>query len=163
MLGGHFFDGAIFVNLEKHPAMEHVIEDAQSALQMGLHAFTTPPFWLALAGVASAWFLYLKQPELPGAIAARLAPLKKLLENKYFFDWFNENIIARAARGLGSVLWNAGDKVIIDGAAVNGSAATVGWLAGVVRRVQNGYLYSYAFWMVIGLALLLGWFLVGKH
>ncbi|HXC58404.1 MAG TPA: NADH-quinone oxidoreductase subunit L [Steroidobacteraceae bacterium] len=163
MLGGHFFDGAIFVNLEKHPAMEHVIEDAQSALHMGLHAFTTPPFWLAAAGVFLAWLLYLKKPQLPDLIAARLQPLQRLLENKYFFDWINENIIARASRGLGSLLWNAGDKAIIDGAAVNGSAAMVGWLAGVVRRVQTGYLYSYAFWMVIGLALLLGWFLVGKH
>ena len=163
MLGGHYFDGAIFVDLEKHPAMEHVMEDAHSALQMGLHAFTSPPFWLALAGVVSAWFLYLKRPEWPGVIASKLAPLKRLLENKYYFDWINENIIARLARGLGSLLWTAGDKVIIDGAAVNGSAMTVGWLAGLVRRVQTGFLYSYAFWMVIGLALLLGWFLVGKH
>jgi NADH-quinone oxidoreductase subunit L len=163
MLGGHFFDGAIFVDLEKHPAMEHVMEDAHSALQMGLHAFTSPPFWLALAGVVSAWFLYLKRPALPGVIASKLSPLQRLLENKYYFDWINENIIARLARGLGSLLWTAGDKVIIDGAAVNGSAMTVGWLAGLVRRVQTGFLYSYAFWMVIGLALLLGWFLVGKH
>jgi NADH-quinone oxidoreductase subunit L len=163
MLGGHFFDGAIFVNLEKHPAMEHVVEEAQSALDMGMHAFVTPPFFLALAGVVSAWFLYWMRPNLPGVIASGLSPLRKLLENKYFFDWINENIIARGARGLGSLLWNAGDKVIIDGAAVNGSAATVGWLSGLVRRVQTGYLYTYAFWMVIGLALLLGWFLVGKH
>jgi NADH-quinone oxidoreductase subunit L len=163
MLGGHFFDGAIFVDLETHPAMEHVMEDAHSALQMGLHAFTSPPFWLALAGVVSAWFLYLKRPEWPGVIASKLSPLKRLLEQKYYFDWINENIIARLARGLGSLLWTAGDKVIIDGAAVNGSAMTVGWLAGLVRRVQTGFLYSYAFWMVIGLALLLGWFLVGKH
>ena len=90
-------------------------------------------------------------------------PVHVLLENKYYFDWFNENVIARASRGLGSLLWNAGDKAIIDGAAVNGSALTVGWIAGIVRRIQTGFLYSYAFWMVIGLALLLGWFLVGRH
>jgi NADH-quinone oxidoreductase subunit L len=163
MLGGHFFDGAILVNLEKHPAMEHVAEEAANAMHMGWHAFVSPPFYLALAGVVSAWFLYWKRPGTADAIAARLKPLQRLLENKYYFDWINENIIARAARLLGSLLWTAGDKVIIDGAAVNGSAMTVGWLASVVRRVQTGFLYSYAFWMVIGLALLLGWFLVGKH
>jgi NADH-quinone oxidoreductase subunit L len=86
-----------------------------------------------------------------------------VLERKYGFDWFNENVIARASRGLGSLLWNVGDKAIIDGAAVNGSALAVGWLSGVVRRVQTGFLYTYAFWMVIGLALLLGWFLAGRH
>jgi NADH-quinone oxidoreductase subunit L len=130
---------------------------------MGWQAFTSPPFWLAAAGVALAWLFYLQKPQLPDAIAARLKPLQKLLENKYFFDWINENIIARAARILGSVFWTVGDKGVIDGLAVNGSAHSVGFLAGLVRRVQTGYLYSYAFWMVIGLALLLGWFLVGKH
>ncbi|MBK9253327.1 MAG: NADH-quinone oxidoreductase subunit L [Proteobacteria bacterium] len=163
MLGGSYFDGSIFVNLEKHPAMEHVAEHAAHPGTMGWHAFLTLPFWLALAGVVVAWFLYLKRPELPAAIAARLKPLLWVLERKYGFDWFNENVIARASRGLGALLWNVGDKAIIDGAAVNGSALTVGWLAGIVRRVQTGFLYSYAFWMVIGLALLLGWFLVGRH
>jgi NADH-quinone oxidoreductase subunit L len=163
MLAGHFFDGAILVNLEKHPAMEHVAEEAANAVHMGWQAFTSPPLWLAAAGVFLAWLFYIRKPQWPDAIAARLKPLQRLLENKYFFDWINENIIARAARMLGSLLWTAGDKVIIDGAAVNGSAMTVGWLASVVRRVQTGFLYTYAFWMVIGLALLLGWFLVGKH
>jgi NADH-quinone oxidoreductase subunit L len=163
MLAGHFFDGAILVNLEKHPAMEHVAEHAADALEMGLHSILTPPFWLAAAGVFLAWLFYLKQPGLPDAIAARLKPLQWVLERKYGFDWFNENVIARASRGLGSLLWNVGDKAIIDGAAVNGSALAVGWLSGIVRRVQTGFLYTYAFWMVIGLALLLGWFLVRGH
>ncbi|HMA12837.1 MAG TPA: proton-conducting transporter membrane subunit, partial [Steroidobacteraceae bacterium] len=163
MLGGHYFDGSIIVNLERHPAMEHVMEDAHSALHMGLHAFLSPPFWLALAGVvAAAYLYYFRKPSFAPA-GGPLALLRRLLENKYYFDWFNENVIARASRGLGTLLWNAGDKAIIDGAAVNGSALAVGWLAGIVRRVQTGFLYSYAFWMVIGLALLLGWFLVGRH
>ncbi|MFO1504631.1 MAG: NADH-quinone oxidoreductase subunit L [Steroidobacteraceae bacterium] len=163
MLGGHYFDGAIFVNLEAHPAMEHVMEDAHDAVHMALQAFTSAPFWLALAGVVAAALMYFfRKPSFEPAKGA-LAPLHKLLENKYYFDWFNENVIARASRGIGSLLWNAGDKVIIDGVAVNGSALTVGWLSGIVRRVQTGFLYSYAFWMVIGLALLLGWFLVGRH
>jgi len=127
---------------------------------MGLHAFATWPFWLALAGVALAWFLYLKRPELPGVIAAKARPLVTILDNKYYFDWFNENVIARAARLLGTGLWRAGDRALIDGALVNGSALTIRWAAGIVRRVQTGFLYTYAFWMVIGLAVLLGWYLV---
>jgi NADH-quinone oxidoreductase subunit L len=163
MLGGHYFDGSILVNLEKHPAMEHVAEHAAHPGTMGWHAFLTLPFWLAAAGVFVAWLFYIKRPELSDTVAARLKPLQWVLERKYGFDWFNENVLARLSRGLGSVLWNAGDKFIIDGAAVNGSAYLVGRLAGIVRRVQTGFLYSYAFWMVIGLALLLGWFLVRGH
>jgi NADH-quinone oxidoreductase subunit L len=163
MLAGEYFKGAIFIDLEKHPAMEHVAEHAGHALEMGLHAFTSAPFWLALAGVVAAWFLYMKSPSTAASLATRLAPLKKVLDNKYYFDWFNENVIARLSRFLGSLFWKAGDRAIIDGALVNGSALSVGALAGLVRRVQTGFLYSYAFWMVIGLALLLGWFLVGAH
>jgi NADH-quinone oxidoreductase subunit L len=163
MLAGDYFNGAIFIDLEKHAAMEHVAEHAAHAGEMGLHAFLTAPFWLALAGVLAAWYLYLKNPSLAASIGARLSPLRRLLENKYYFDWFNENVIARASRGLGTLLWNAGDRTVIDGTLVNGSAYTVGRVAGIVRRVQTGFLYSYAFWMVIGLALLLGWFLVGAR
>jgi NADH-quinone oxidoreductase subunit L len=163
MLGGDFFNGAIFIDEARHPAMHHVAEEAANAWEMGWHAFLTPPFWLALGGVIVAWILYLKRPELPAVIAGRVGPLLRLLQNKYYFDWFNENVIARATRGLGSLLWRAGDRAIIDGALVNGSANAVGFLAGIVRRVQTGFLYTYAFWMVIGLALLLGWFLVGAR
>ena len=82
-----------------------------------------------------------------------------MLDNKYYFDWFNENVIARLTRGIGLVLWRGGDQTIIDGGMVNGSAGLIGWLAGVTRQLQSGFLYSYAFWMIIGLAALLGWFL----
>jgi NADH-quinone oxidoreductase subunit L len=83
-----------------------------------------------------------------------------LLVNKYYVDWFYENVIARATRGLGLVLWRAGDQAVIDGVIVNGSAGAVGWIAGRVRRIQSGFLYSYAFWMIFGLVLILGWLLV---
>jgi NADH-quinone oxidoreductase subunit L len=112
---------------------------------------------LALAGAATAWFFYLKRPDLPAVVATRIAPLYRLLVNKYYFDWFNENVIARAGRGVGAILWRAGDQSVIDGAMVNGSAHTVEWLAGVVRRLQSGYLYHYAFAMIFGLAALIGW------
>jgi NADH-quinone oxidoreductase subunit L len=109
--------------------------------------------------VFCAWALYIKWPHVPGIIDSKLTLLRKLLENKYFFDWFNENVLAAGSRLLGKLFWKAGDQTLIDGLAVNGSANTIGFLAGVVRRVQSGFLYSYAFWMVIGLAAMLGWFL----
>ena len=162
-LGGDFFGSSIFIDAEKHGAMEHVAEHVAHPGAMALHAFFSLPFLLALLGVGLAYYLYIVNPSMPAAIAARIAPLKKVLDHKYYFDWFNENVIARASRIIGSLFWNAGDRGIIDGALVNGSAQLVNALAGVVRRVQTGFLYSYAFWMVIGLALVLGWVLVGAR
>jgi NADH-quinone oxidoreductase subunit L len=127
---------------------------------MALESFQHPTLYLAAAGVFFAWLFFLKNPKWADAWAKNLAPLRNLLLNKYYFDWFNEKILSTFARGLGFTLWKAGDQVLIDGALVNGSAATVSWFGSIVRRVQNGYLYAYAFWMVIGLAVMLGWFLV---
>ncbi|TAK53533.1 MAG: NADH-quinone oxidoreductase subunit L [Gammaproteobacteria bacterium] len=135
-------------------------EDFHGPAAFLLHAASSPALYLALAGIATAWFLYLKRPDLPEAIAQRFAGLYRLLDNKYYFDWFNENVIAAGARGLGGGLWKRGDEQAIDGLLVNGSARTVGAVAAVVRRVQTGYLYHYAFAMIIGLALLLGWLLL---
>jgi NADH-quinone oxidoreductase subunit L len=135
-------------------------EDFHGPAAFLLHAASSPALYLALAGIATAWFLYLKRPDLPDAIAQRFAGLYRLLDNKYYFDWFNENVIAAGARGLGGGLWKRGDEQAIDGLLVNGSARTVGAVAAVVRRVQTGYLYHYAFAMIIGLALLLGWLLL---
>jgi NADH-quinone oxidoreductase subunit L len=101
----------------------------------------------------------LNAPSWGLALRQRLSVLYELLVNKYYFDWFNENVLARLARWLGIALWRGGDQGLIDGAVVNGSAGLVGWIAGVTRHLQSGFLYSYAFWMIIGLALLLGWFL----
>jgi NADH-quinone oxidoreductase subunit L len=112
-----------------------------------------------VAGLVTAWACFLWRPALADQMAQTFGWLRSLLIEKYYFDWINEKLIAPLARGIGFGLWKAGDQGVIDGALVNGSAATVGWFGGVVRRVQNGYLYSYAFWMVIGLAALLGWFL----
>jgi NADH-quinone oxidoreductase subunit L len=125
-----------------------------------LHAFRSPAVYLALAGVATAWYLYLKRPELPDRIAARFSRTHRLLVNKYYFDWFNENVIASGVRNLGASLWKRGDETVIDGWLVNGSARAVAALSAVVRQVQTGYLYHYAFAMIIGLSLLLGWLLL---
>jgi NADH-quinone oxidoreductase subunit L len=125
-----------------------------------LHAFGSPAIYLAFAGVATAWYLYLKRPELPDLIAARFSRTHRLLVNKYYFDWFNENVIASGVRSLGTSLWKRGDETVIDGWLVNGSARAVAALSAVVRQVQTGYLYHYAFAMIIGLSLLLGWLLL---
>jgi NADH-quinone oxidoreductase subunit L len=158
LFGGYFGD-AIRV-LEKNDVLAELGKEFRSPLLMALHGFAGLPFWLAAAGVATAWFFFLHRPQLADAVARALAPIRNLLLNKYYFDWFNEKVIAAVARGLGFTLWKGGDQVLIDGVLVNGSAHTVGWFGSIVRRVQSGYLYSYAFWMVIGLAVLLGWALV---
>jgi NADH-quinone oxidoreductase subunit L len=157
------FDGgfgeSIYLSSEHHEALREIGESVGNWLHFGLHFLQNLVFWLMALGVLAAWALYIKWPHLPDAIAAKLKPVMLVLENKYFFDWFNENVIARGARIFGSIFWKVGDQGIIDGVAVDGSANTIGFVAGIVRRVQSGFLYSYAFWMVIGLAVMLGWFL----
>jgi len=159
LLFGGFFGDAIQV-LERNDVVRELASHFHGPASFALQAPLHPPFWLALAGVLVAWFTVLKRPHALDGLASALAPLRRVLDNKYYFDWFNENVLAAGSRGLGRLFWKAGDETLIDGALVNGSAGLVGALAGVVRRVQTGYLYTYAFWMVIGLALLLGWFLL---
>jgi NADH-quinone oxidoreductase subunit L len=125
-----------------------------------LHALGSPAVYMALGGAVTAWYLYLRRPDLPDRIAARFSRTYRLLSNKYYFDWFNENVLAAGVRNFGAGLWRRGDETVIDGWLVNGSARAVASLAAVVRHVQSGYLYHYAFAMIIGLSLLLGWLLL---
>ena len=104
----------------------------------------------------TAWWFYLKNPAIPAAIARTLAPLVRVLENKYYFDAFNEKVLAAGARLLGTGLWKGGDQAVIDGA-INGSARGMGALAGVLRRVQTGQLYWYALVMILGVIGLMTW------
>ena len=159
VLFGGYFGEAIQV-LEANDVLAELGSHFHDPASFALAAVGHPPLWLALAGVLTAWYLYLKNPAMTDRLAAFFKPLQRVLDNKYYFDWFNENVLAAGSRGLGRVFWKAGDQTIIDGAVVNGSANLVGALAGVIRRVQTGYLYSYAFWMMIGLAALLAWFLL---
>jgi len=158
MLFGDFFKGAIYVNLERHPAMQELAELFHGPVQMAIHGLSTPPFWLALAGVVLAYYLYIVNPVLPAAIQRKVTPLYKLLDNKYYLDAFNENVLARGMRGLGMVFWKVGDQKLIDGALVNGSWKLVGWVSSGVRRLQSGYIYHYAFGMIIGIFVLMTYF-----
>jgi NADH-quinone oxidoreductase subunit L len=157
LLFGEFFKDAIVVNAERHPAMKVLAEQFHGPLAMVAHGFVTAPFWLALAGVVVAWWFYLKQPAIPAAIDARMGPVRRVLENKYYMDWINERLLAPAARGLGQGLWKGGDQALIDGLAINGSAKAVGAFAGLVRLVQTGQLYWYALVMVLGIFGLMTW------
>ena len=155
---GKFFAGSITQGAHGPFAVPN--DEFHGPLAFLLHAFTAPEVYLALAGIVTAWFLYLKRPELPALIAARYSRLYRLLVNKYYFDWFNENVVAAGVRSFGTGLWRRGDESAIDGVLVNGTARAIGAIAAFVRKVQTGYLYHYAFAMIIGLALLLGWMLL---
>jgi NADH-quinone oxidoreductase subunit L len=158
MLFGEFFHGVLQVDTQRHGAMVELEEMFHGPWQMAMHAFTTLPFWLAAAGVLSSYLMYMVFPAVPAAIKRTLMPVYTLLENKYYLDWINENIIARGARALGVGLWRVGDQTIIDGAVVNGSWRLVGWISGVVRKGQTGYLYHYALVMILGVFALLTYF-----
>ena len=158
MLFGDFFKDAIHVNLAKHPAMAELAKLFHGPAQMALHGLSTAPFWLALSGVLMAYYMYMVNPALPAAIKRMAMPVYTLLENKYYLDWFNENVLARGARALGMGLWKGGDQALIDGALVNGSWKLVGWFSGLVRRLQSGFIYHYAFAMILGIFVLMTYF-----
>ena len=158
ILFGDVFKGVIHVDAARHPAMAELAEEIHGWLPMGLHGFVTAPFWLALAGVAAAYYMYMVNPALPAAIKRMFQPVYTVLDNKYYLDWFNENVIARGVRMLGTGLWKGGDRAVIDGLVVNGSWKVVGWVAGAVRRLQSGYLYHYALVMILGIFVLMTYF-----
>jgi len=158
MLFGDFFGNAIYVDHAAHPAMTHLAENFHGAGAMVLHGLVTLPFWLAVAGVTLAWYLYLVRKDLPEKIRQRAGILYAVLEEKYGFDRFNDWFFAGGARFLGGRLWRWGDVTAIDGWLVNGSARLVGRVAAVIRHVQSGFIYHYAFAMIIGIALMVLWF-----
>jgi NADH-quinone oxidoreductase subunit L len=160
MLFGGYFKDAIYIG-QNHEAMRELQEEFHGSFAMALHAFASLPLWLAIAGVASSGYFYLKRPDIPAAIQRRFQGIYTLLDNKYYFDRFNDWFYAGGARGLSSFLGNVGDKLLIDGLVVNGSANLVGRISGVVRRFQSGYIYHYAFTMIVGVFILLSirnWF-----
>jgi NADH-quinone oxidoreductase subunit L len=158
MLYGDFFKDVIFIDAVKHPAMQQLGELFHGPVAMAVHGLSMAPFWLALAGVVTAWYMYLINPKVPAFFARALRPLIVVMENKYYMDWINENILAKGARGLGLTLWKVGDRAIIDGFFVNGAWKVVGWVSGVVRGFQSGFLYHYALVMILGVFVLMTYF-----
>jgi NADH-quinone oxidoreductase subunit L len=156
MLFGDYFRGSIWV-LPKDDVLHQVGEEFHGSASFAESAIGSLPLWLALLGVFTAWLFFHKKPELADAAERRFKWLHTVLVNKYGFDWFNEHVVMVFARGVGSVLWRAGDEAVIDNGLVNGSARLVGWFGSVMRYAQSGYLYHYAFAMILGLASLLLW------
>ncbi len=157
MLHGDFFKDSILVDAARVPAMKDLGEHFHGAFAMATHSLGTLPLWLAVAGVVTAYVFYMVVPEVPVAIGKALSPIVKVLENKYYLDWFNENVLAAGTRLLGRGLWKGGDGFLIDGLLVNGSARLVGMVAGLTRLVQTGHVYWYALVMLLGVFGLLTW------
>ena len=158
MLFGTFLQDAITVNSAAHPGLAEFAKIFHGPVAMVSHALYTPPLYLALAGAVAAWYMYLINPAVPAAIGRALRPLIVVMENKYYLDWFNENVLARGARALGTVFWKVGDRGVIEGGVVNASWKLVGAVSSWVRRAQTGYLYHYALMMIIGVFLFMTYF-----
>lgn len=159
MVMGSYFDHAIVVNHELHPALEELRHDFGGVLGMVVHGFTQLPLYLALAGVLAAWLFYIKNPALPAKVVAAFRPVYQVLENKYYFDQVYYAVFAKGAQTLGRFFWKIGDVLLIDNVVVNGSAKLVGFIASWVRRLQTGFVYTYATAMFFGLlVLLVAWF-----
>ncbi len=163
LVGGDFFSGSILVDAQMHPATEELAREFPGALAMAVDGLTRVPFWLAAAGAGLAWFLYLKQPGLPEVLRARAPVLYRLLDQKYYLDRINEVVFAGGARWIGTGFWKEGDVALIDGVMVNGTAHMVARLARLIRRAQSGFIYHYAFVMLVGVAVMLFVFLTWPY
>jgi NADH-quinone oxidoreductase subunit L len=157
MLFGSYFGDSIVVRPE-HAVLWELKNEWHGVAAFIQHGVLSAPFWLALAGIACAWYLYLVNPALPERLKRAAGPIYTLLDHKYYFDRFNEIVFAGGARRLGGFLSTVGDRTIIDGFFVNGSAKVVGWASALLRHMQSGYVYHYAFTMIVGVVALLAWF-----
>ncbi len=156
LLFGNYFGNAIAVN-EVHDVIGHLREEYQhvSSGQIVMKNIASLPLLLALSGIATAWFLYIARPDLPEKIAGRFRAVYVLLDNKYYFDEFNDWFFAGGARKIGNFFWRQGDVKVIDGFFVNGAARMVAGISRLIRELQSGYVYHYAFAMIFGLFVLL--------
>jgi NADH-quinone oxidoreductase subunit L len=162
MLFGDFFKDVIFIG-ENHKAMELLKEEYHGPVAMAIHSLTSLPLWLAIAGVAASYYCYMINPRVPAWFFAKFKAVHTLLDNKYYLDKFNQVVFAGGARLLGEGLWKVGDKTLIDGLLVNGSAKVVGWFSSLTRLAQTGYIYHYAFVMILGILGFLVYFLPFWH
>jgi NADH-quinone oxidoreductase subunit L len=155
LMGDYFGDAIVIV--PGHPAMERLREEWHGVIPFILHGAESLPFWLALAGIATAVYCYLINPAMPERIRKASGWIYTLLDNKYYFDRFNDWFFAGGARRVGTFLSDVGDRSIIDGFFVNGAARAVALGAAIMRHMQSGYVYHYAFTMIVGLFALLSW------
>lgn len=159
LLFNGYFDGVIAM-LPQHEAMADLSKHWDGWLAFALHGFTQLPFWLLVAGFVVAWYCYLINPRVPAAISRNLSGVMRILDNKYYADWFNEQVVARGTRALGRGFWKIGDGGLIDGLMVNGSARVVGMVASITRHLQSGYIYHYAFAMIVGIMAFISFFVL---
>ena len=157
MLFGDYFGNAIYVS-DSHPVINQLSHHFHGSFAMALHSVLTLPFWLAASGVGLAAFFYLKRQDIPAMLMQKFSWVYAILEHKYGFDEFNDWFFAGGARLLGGGLWKRGDVTVIDGWIVNGAARLVGWFSRLIRPLQSGYIYHYAFAMLIGVFALITWF-----
>jgi NADH-quinone oxidoreductase subunit L len=156
LFGNHF--GASIVVRPEHAVLAELGKEWHGIGAFIVHGLKGPAFWLALAGIVAAWYCYLVNPALPDRIRSLAAPIYRLLDNKYYIDRFNDFFFAGGARRVGSFLFGVGDRTLIDGLMVNGTARVVGWASALLRHIQSGYIYHYAFTMIVGVFALLAWF-----
>ena len=156
---GDWFKGVLAV-AQEHDTLSALTAKFHGPLGMAIHGLSTLPLLLAMLGVALAFYLYVINPALPAKLRKQFGFIVKILEEKYYFDRFNDFFFAGGARKLGEVFFKAGDRAIIDGAMVNGSARSIGALSGMLRHLQTGYIYHYAFVMVAGVLGFLTWLLL---
>lgn len=160
MVVGDFFDGVIYTS-DTHPVIADITQSYHGIWGFIGHALLAPPFFLAMAGVASAYYIYMKKPSIAQWGYDKFRGLHTLLDKKYYADDFNQAVFAGGALALGKSLWAVGDRLLIDNLIVNGSAKVVGWFSGIIRHIQTGYLYHYAFSMIIGVLLIISWLIFG--
>ena len=159
MLFGGYFGDAIVVD-PVHDTLGKLGEGYTGVMGFILHGMMSLPFWLALAGIGTAWYAYMLNPGFPAQVKARFQLVYRVLANNYGIDDFNDRFFAGGSRKVGRLFWKAGDQVAIDGFMVNGSARGIGRLAVVMRYLQTGFLYHYAFAMIIGLLVLITVFVI---
>ncbi len=158
MLFGDWFTSAIHV-LPQHDVLGEMGKEFHGPWAFMLHGLGLVTV-LAIGGAVVAWFIYMKRPDIADRIKTVAAPLYKMLDKKYWFDEAYQFLFAGGSRGIGKALWNFGDKGLIDGVIINGSANTIGRFAGAIRAIQTGYLFHYAMAMILGLLALLAWFVI---
>ena len=160
ILFGDYFSSAIVVHENHHEFLNHIIEEYKTPTGFLLHGMTDFTMWIGLAGIVTAWFLYIRRPDLAGTIKERLGVVYNILIRKYGFDELYQALFAGGSRRIGKLFWKNGDVAAIDGIMVNGTANMIGWISGKLRYMQSGYLYHYAFTMIIGLIGLLTFFVL---